>query len=166
MDIFFDRKSVRKYTNEEVKDEDLNYILRSAMSAPTAKNTRCYSFIVIKDKTTHAEIAKRHEAAQMILQAPLAILVVGDESLAYNSYFPQDCSAATENILLAAVAKGYGAVWCGVYSNEKRQKALEEFFKLPPNIRAFSLVIIGKSADDTPAKNGWDETKIKYERWQ
>ncbi|MDR3113052.1 MAG: nitroreductase family protein [Endomicrobium sp.] len=166
MDILFDRKSVRKYTDEQVKDEDLKYILRAAMSAPTARNTRCYSFIVIKDKETHKKIAAVNPAAQMILDAPLAILVVGDADKVYGNYLPQDCAAATQNILLAATAKGYGSVWCGVYANKVRQPAIEEVFNLPPNIKAFSLVVIGKSADNSPAKNGWDETKIKYEKWQ
>jgi len=166
MDILLDRKSVRKYTDEKVKDEDLNYMLRCAMSAPTAMNTRCYSFIVIKDKETHKKIASINPAAQMILQAPLAILVVGDAAKVRGNYMPQDLGAATQNLLLAATAKGYGSVWCGVYGNEEKQAAMEKLFNLPSNIKAFSIVVIGKSADNSPAKNGWDETKIKYEKWQ
>jgi nitroreductase len=166
MDILLERKSVRKYTDEDVKKEDLDYILRAAMSAPTARNTKCCSFIVIKDKETHKKIAFLHRAAQMILQAPLAILVAGDQNAAFERYLPQDCAAATQNILLAATAKGYGSVWCGVYSNEERSKALEKLFNLPENIKAFSLVVIGKSADNNPPKNGWQPEKIKYEVWE
>lgn len=166
MDILLERKSVRKYTNEEVKEEDLNYILKAAMSAPTARNTRCYSFIVIKDKEMHKKIAAVHPAAQMILKAPLAVLVVGDANLAYGNYLPQDCAASTENMLLAATAKGYGSVWCGVYENKERQEALEKLFNLPQNIKAFSLVVIGRPDDNAPAKNGWDISKIKYEVWK
>jgi nitroreductase len=166
MDILLERKSVRNYTNEDVKQEDLEYILRAAMSAPTARNTRCYSFLVIKNKETHRKIAQIHRAAQMILEAPLAVLVVGDENKAYEKYLPQDCAAATQNILLAATARGYGSVWCGVYSNEERAKAIEKLFNLPVNIKAFSIVVIGKSADSRPPKNGWDPEKIKYEKWK
>jgi nitroreductase len=166
MDILLERKSVRKYTDEDVKKEDLDYILRAAMSAPTARNTRCYSFIVIKDKETHKKIASLHRAAQMILQAPLAILVAGDQNAAFEKYLSQDCAAATQNILLAATARGYGSVWCGVYSNEERSKAMEKLFNLPENIKAFSLVVIGKSADNNPPKNGWQPEKIRYEVWK
>jgi nitroreductase len=102
----------------------------------------------------------------MILQAPLAILVVGDQNAAFERYLPQDCAAATQNILLAATARGYGSVWCGVYSNEERSKALEKLFNLPENIKAFSLVVIGKSADNNPPKNAWKPEKIKYEVWK
>jgi nitroreductase len=166
MDIFLERKSVRKYTDEDVKQEDLEYILRVAMSAPTARNTRCYSFLVIKDKKTHEKLAAVHKAAQMILHAPLAILVVGDQNKAYEQYLSQDCAAATQNILLAATAKGYGSVWCGVYSNEERSKAIEKLFNFPETIKAFSLVVIGKSADNNMPKDGWDPEKIKYETWK
>jgi len=102
----------------------------------------------------------------MILEAPLAVLVVGDANLVYNNYMPQDCAAATQNMLLAAVAKGYGAVWCGIYDNKERQDAIEKIFKLPSNINAFSIVVIGKSADGRPPKDRWDASKIKYEKWQ
>lgn len=166
MDILLARKSVRKYTNEDIKQGDLEYILRAAMSAPTARNTRCYSFIVIKDKEMHKKIASVHQSAQMILNAPLAILVVGDQSLAYGRYLPQDCAASTQNILLAATARGYGSVWCGVYSNEERSNAIAELFSLPENIKPFSLVVIGKSKDNSLPKDGWQPEKIKYEAWQ
>jgi nitroreductase len=167
MDIFFERKSVRNYIiDADVKQDDLEYILRVAMSAPSARNTRCYSFLVIKDKKTHKKLAAVHKGAQMILHAPLAILVVGDQSKAYEQYLPQDCAAATQNILLAATLKGYGSVWCGVYSNDKRSKAIERLFNFPENIKAFSLVVIGKSADDNIQKNRWDPEKIKYETWK
>ncbi|MDR3330716.1 MAG: nitroreductase family protein [Endomicrobium sp.] len=166
MDILFARKSVRKYTNEDVKKEDLEYILHAAMSAPTAMNSRCYSFLVIKNKETHKKIAQVHRSAQMILEAPLAILVVGDQDKSYANYLPQDCAAATQNILLAATARGYGSVWCGVYSNEGISKAVENLFSLPINIKAFSLVIIGKSDDNKLPKNIWQPDKIKYEIWK
>ncbi|MDR1417960.1 MAG: nitroreductase family protein [Endomicrobium sp.] len=165
MDILLERKSVRKYTNEDVKQEDLEYILRVAMSAPTARNTRCYSFIVIKDKQMHKKIASVHQAAQMILNAPVAVLVVGDQSLSYGGYLPQDCAAATQNILLAATARRYGSVWCGIYSNEERSNAISKLFNLPENIKPFSLVVIGRAQDNSPAKDRWQSEKVKYEVW-
>ncbi|MDR0985023.1 MAG: nitroreductase family protein [Endomicrobium sp.] len=165
-DILLERRSIRKYTNEEVNEKDLNYILHAAMSAPTAKNTRCYYFMIIKNKNTYKKIAKVHSGAQMILNAPLAILVLGDTNLAFENYLPQDCAAATQNILLASKYKGYGSVWCGIYSNCKRSKAIENIFKLPSNIKPFSLVIIGKSAENKQVKNNWQPEKIKYEFWK
>jgi nitroreductase len=166
MDILLERKSIRRYTSEDVRKEDLEYILRAGFAAPTARNSRCVYFLVIKDKDTHKKLAAVHQAAQMILQAPLAILVVGDKNLAYQEYLPQDCAAATENLLLAATSKGYGSVWCGVYSNKERSEAIEKLLKLPENIKAFSLVVVGKSDDNNPPKDKWDPEKVKYEVWK
>jgi nitroreductase len=165
MSILFDRTSVRKYTEDAVKEEDLNFILKAAMSAPTARNTRCWSFIVIKDKQTHKKIAQVHKAAQMVLEAPLAILVTGDEKLAYENYMPQDCAASTENILLAATEKGYGSVWCGIYGNKERTDAFTQLFGLPDNIKPFGLAVIGRPAEKPAGKERWDPEKIKYEAW-
>lgn len=166
MSILFDRTSVRKYTRDSVKNEDLEFILKAAMSAPTARNARCWSFIVVKDKQTHKKIADVHPAARMILDAPLAIVVVGDKNLVYGNYLPQDCAAATQNILLAATEKGYGSVWCGVYDNKERQEAVEKVFDLPGNIKAFSIVVIGRPAEKPAGKQRWDPGKIKYETWK
>jgi Nitroreductase len=166
MDILLERTSIRQYTAEDVNDEDLRYILKAAMSAPTARNTRCWSFIVIKDKETHKKIAQAHKAAQMVLGAPLAILVVGDMDKVYCGYMPQDCAAATQNILLAATAKGYGSVWCGICSNEEREKAFSELFNLPENIKPFSLVVIGRPAEKPGEKTRWSQEKIKNEAWK
>ncbi|MCL2484743.1 MAG: nitroreductase family protein [Endomicrobia bacterium] len=166
MDILLERKSVRKYAPGDVNENDLNYILRAAMSAPTARNKRCFSFIVIKDKETHKKISQIHRAAQMVLEAPVAVLIVGDESVVYEHYLPQDCAAATQNMLLAATAKGYGSVWCGIYGNEERMADFSKLFELSENIKPFSLVVMGKSADDNPPKDGWQPEKVKYEKWQ
>jgi nitroreductase len=166
MDILLERRSIRNYTTEHVRNEDIQYILHAGMSAPSAKNTKCYSFIVIKNKETHKKIANILKGAQMILNAPLAILIVGDENKSYEQYLQQDCSAATQNILLAATAKKYGSIWCGIYSNKDREEKIQKLFKLPNNIKPFSIVVIGKDANKPQNKNNWDTKKIYYESWK
>jgi len=165
MSILFNRTSVRQYTDEPVTDEDLNFILKAAMSAPTARNTRCWSFIVIKNKEMHKKMAQIHRAAQMVLNAPLAILIVGDTNLAYKDYLPQDCGASTQNILLAATEKGYGSVWCGIYGNIERMIEFTKLFNLPENIKPFALAVIGKPSEKQVEKERWSPEKIKYEKW-
>ncbi|MDR0822899.1 MAG: nitroreductase family protein [Endomicrobium sp.] len=166
MDILLERKSVRKYVKGDVKNKDLEYILRAAMSAPSAANMRPWQFIVVQNKETYKEIVKIHPYSKMILNAPLAILVIGDESKALGNYFAQDCAAVTQNILLAATAKKYGSVWCGIYGDKERQNKFAELFNLPKNITVFSLVIIGKSDDNSKQKDRFDAKKVKYEVWK
>jgi nitroreductase len=166
MDILLERRSIRNYTTAHVKNKDIQYILHVGMSAPSAKNTKCYSFIIIKNKEIHKKIANIIESAQMILKAPLAILIVGDKNKSYEQYLQQDCAAATQNILLAATARKYGSVWCGIYSNKNREKKIQKLFKLPNNIKPFSIVVIGKSSNKIQNKNNWDIKKIYYESWK
>lgn len=165
IDILLSRRSIREYIDGDVNESDLNYILHAAMSAPTAKDTKCYYFLVIKDKMMHKKIAMVHKSAQMIISAPLAILVLGDSNLAFEDYLPQDCAAVTQNILLAATAKGYGSVWCGIYSNHHRELAIAKLFDLPNYIKPFSLVVIGRTNIKPVVKNVFETDKVKYEIW-
>ena len=165
MDILFDRVSCRNYKSDDIVQQDLDYILNAGMSAPTACNAQEWSFLVVKNKETHKKIMEIHAAAQMLKSAPVAILVLADIEKQYKNYWQQDCAAATQNILLAATAKGYGSVWCGVATNTERQEGIAKLFNLPHNIIPFSLIVIGKSNEDKKVKNRWDETKIKYEKF-
>ncbi|MEA5000424.1 MAG: nitroreductase family protein [Endomicrobiaceae bacterium] len=166
MDILFDRKSCRNYKSDDIPQDDLDYILHAGMSSPSAYNTRHWSFIVIKNKEIHKKIMQIHSASQMLANAPLAIVVCADLEKQYKNYWQQDCAASTENILLAATAKGYGSVWCGVAPIEDRVKGFRELLNIPENIMPFSLIVIGRSAEDKPAKQRWEPSKIKYEIWR
>jgi nitroreductase len=166
MDILLERHSVRNYANGDVKEKDLQYILQAAMSAPSAVNMRPWQFLVIRNKETHKKIASIHPHAQMILKAPLAILILGDEKKSFQKYLPQDCSASAQNILLAAFAKKYGAVWCGIYSDKQREKKFAKLFDLPKNIKPFALIVIGKPAKNSKSNKNFDSKKVKYEVWK
>lgn len=165
MDILFERQSCRKYKSDPIPQVDLDYILHAAMSSPSAMNTRPWHFIVIKDKQTHKKIMQIHKASQMLADAPVGIIVCCDIEKQYKNYWQQDCGASTENMLLAATAKGYGSVWCGIYPIEERVKAFADLLNLPQNIVPFSLVVIGKKAEELKEKQRWEPAKIRYEKW-
>ncbi|MDD5021745.1 MAG: nitroreductase family protein [Endomicrobiaceae bacterium] len=165
MDILLERKSCRSYKTDPVPQEDLDYILHAAMSAPSAMNTRPWHFIVIKNKETHTKIIQIHKASQMLANAPLGIIVCGDVTKQYKNYLQQDCGACTQNMLLGATAKGYGSVWCGIYPIEERVKAFADLLNLPQNIVPFSLVVIGKQSEYIKEKQRWEPEKIRYEKW-
>jgi hypothetical protein len=104
------RRSVREFTNQDVSKEDLNDLLRAGMQAPSAGNEQPWHFIVIDDPELLKKIPEFHPYAKMLNEAPLAILVCSDRNLEkHRATWLQDCSAAIENILLTAHAKGLGA---------------------------------------------------------
>jgi nitroreductase len=102
----------------------------------------------------------------MVPEAPVAIVVCGDLRLeTYTGYWVQDCSAATQNILLAAHAKGLGAVWVGIYPKEDRVNRLQKLLGLPPEVIPLALIPVGVPAERIPPARRFDPSRIHRDRW-
>jgi len=160
------RRSVRKYREGKVSDELINKILEAGMNAPSAGNEQPWHFIVIKDRKILNEIPKFSPYAGMVKQADFAILVCGDIKLEkYEGYWVQDCSAATQNILLSAHALGLGAVWTGVYPREDRVKGFRKQLNIPDDVTPFAFIPVGYPAEETVASDRFRKERVHYERW-
>ena len=126
------RRSVRKFTEEPVSEEHINELLHAAMSGPSACNKKPWEFYVISNKDTLKELQSASKFTKM--QAPLAIVVCGNLSHALPmqmaDYWIQDCSAATENILLRVTDLGLGAVWCGIHPQKRAEQKVAEILGL------------------------------------
>ena len=110
------RRSIRKYTEEPVADEQVELLLRAAMAAPSAGNQQPWHFVVVRDRERLQAVTVAHPYASMLPGASLAILVCGDTGpKKWPEFWEQDCSAATENLLIEAERLGLGAVWLGVH---------------------------------------------------
>jgi len=166
MDAILSRRSIRRYTEQPVSDETIKELLEAAMSAPSAGNEQPWHFLVIRERQILNEIPKYHQYSQMLKDAPVAIMVCGDERLQkYEGYWVQDCSAATENILIAAQAKGLGAVWLGVFPIEDRVIALRKLLNIPEEVIPFSLISIGYPAEEKPRSDRYDTSRIHQNMW-
>ncbi len=166
MNAIFKRKSIRAYKNKNVSDRLIKKILMAGMAAPSSWNSKPWFFIVIRDRNTLNEIAKRHGYANMCYQAPCAILVCAEiEDMKEKEFFPQDCSAATENMLIEATYLGLGSVWIGIYPKEDRMKLLRELTSLPEKLVPFSLVVIGYPLEKKKARKNFYPEKVFYERY-
>ena len=166
MNAILSRRSIRRYTNQPVSDEVMKELLEAAMSAPSAGNEQPWHFVVIDERKILDEIPKYHPYSQMLKDAPAAIMVCGDETLQkYEGYWVQDCSAATENILIAAQAKGLGAVWLGVYPIEDRVVALRKLLGIPEHVIPFSLISVGYPAEQKPRSDRYDDSRIHHNQW-
>ncbi len=141
------RRSIRKYNNDPVSDGDIEALLNAAMHAPSAVNERPWHFVVIKERKTLEAISKISPTAPMAKYAPVAIVVCADITLEkFPGLWVLDCSAATENILLAATARHLGAVWAAVYPFDKRVEGMQKLLKLPTHIIPLRVVPIGHPA--------------------
>jgi nitroreductase len=160
------RRSIRRFTSEPVSDEAIKALLEAAMSAPSAGNQQPWEFVVTTDRKILDEIPNVHPYAQMCLQAQAAIVVCGNlERDSHRGFWVQDCSAATQNILIAATEKGLGSVWCGVYPREDRMSGLKKLFGLPDHIIPLALIPIGHPAEKKPPSDRFDPARIHYDKW-
>ena len=169
LETIMTRTSVRKYADKPVEKEKIEAMLRAGMAAPTAVNKQPWHFVVINDKAKLNELAAANPRAKMLQTAPLAIVVCGDMTKALQGkgqeYWIQDCSAATENILLAAHAQGLGAVWTGVYPMDDRIQPLSKTLKLPETVIPLCTIVIGYPAEQPKPKDKWKPENISYNEY-
>jgi nitroreductase len=160
----FSRRSIRKYTTEPVSEADIKTLLEAAMAAPSASNRKPWQFVVVTERQTLDALAEAHPHGKMLFQATLCIAVCGDLT-EMERYWVQDCSAATENLLLAATALGLGAVWLGVYPKDDRVAFVRPILDLPETITPLNLISIGHPAEEKEPRTQYDESRVHRERW-
>ena len=170
MNNILERKSVRTYSDKKVEKEDLEKLLRVAMAAPTAMNSQPWVFIVVDKKETLESLGEQLPYAEMLKEAQAAIIVCGDMKKALEGeareYWVQDCSAATENILLAAESMGLGAVWTGVYPIKERINIVKVEMNLPENIIPLNVIPIGWQTGKEKPKQKYSEENIYWNKWE
>ena len=164
-ELIENRRSIRKFkADRPVTREQLDKLLEAAMLSPSACNTRPWEFIAITKRETLDEIARIHPYAKMCATATAAIVIVAlpqTEPLPSN-FYPQDCGAATQNILLEAVSLGLGTCWCGVYPKEERVVDFRELFDIRDPKIPFCVIAIG-TPDESPDRRGFfDKAKVRY----
>ena len=169
LETIMTRTSIRQYTDQPVEKEKIEAMLRAGMAAPTAVNAQPWHFVVVSDKAKLGELAAANPRAGMLKSAPLAIVVCGDMTKAMEGkgrqFWIQDCSAATENILLAAHAQGLGAVWTALYPMEERMQPVSEALKLPDTLIPLCTVVIGYPAEQPEPKDKWKPENISYNEY-
>ena len=166
IDAILTRRSIRRFTNQKISDENIETILKAGMYAPSANNQQSWHFVVVDNREILDNIPNIHPYAKMMKEATLAILVCTDLNLEKSpGYWVVDCSAATQNILLAAHGLGLGSVWLGVYPREERIKSVIEFFNLPENIKPLSLISIGYPAEEKSTPERFHKERIHWNKW-
>jgi nitroreductase len=166
MNAIFKRRSIRQYTTAPVEKEMIVELVKAGMAAPSAGNEQPWHFIVIDQHRILTGIQKVHPFSGMLSSAQAGILVCGDISLEiHKGFWVQDCAAATENILIAAVYMGLGTVWLGVYPEEERVNGIKKLLNIPDHIIPFSLISIGHPAEQKAPKTNFDMSRVRYNSW-
>ena len=166
LETIFSRRSIRKFKDQPISDQQVGTQLKAGMQAPSARNAQPWHLVVISDRKILDQIPEIHPHSKMLREASLAIAVCGERALEENpEYINQDCAAVTQNILLAAHALGLGAVWLGVYPREKRVQGLRALLGIPQSVLPIALIALGHPAEELPAVDRFVPERVHWNRW-
>jgi len=148
------RRSIRRFKPTRIPNHLINLVIDAARRAPSAHNIQPWEFIIVKDKRVKEQLAKTHTWSSFIKDAPVCIVVLGNEEMS-PSFFVIDASCATENLLLAAHGLGLGACWVAVYDlcNSNSEKYVRDVLNVPPHLRVIAMVPIGYPDEKAELRN-------------
>ncbi|MEI6807751.1 MAG: nitroreductase family protein [bacterium] len=168
LNFIFARRSVRQYKAKDIPEQMVTDILKAAMAAPSAGANDPWHFVIVQDKVTLQKLADGLPNGKMLADAGLGIIVCGDLAKAHDtkeSYMLQDCSAAIENILLAATALGLGACWLGAHPRSDRIIHLRMVLEIPNEITPISVISIGWPERISPPRTRYSRESVHMEKW-
>jgi nitroreductase len=163
--IIFARRSIRAYSGEPVTEEQIRSLLEAGAAAPSAWNRRPWHFVVVTDKGRLQALADLHPYGKMIGSAAVGIAVCGDP--AESALWVQECSAVTQNILIAVAGLGLGGVWLGCHGRSEREHAVRDVLGIPQEIGVLSVISIGHPhpMEKKEPRTQLDLARVHRERW-
>lgn len=162
LDVIMTRTSIRAFTGEPVPQEQLEVILKAGMAAPSAINIQPWRFVVVTDQEKIADIFGKGPRSGMFTTAGAVIVVCGETD---KTFWYEDCSAAAENILLAAHALGYGAVWTAGYPAMARIAPICEALSIPEGVLPLCIIPVGVPAENPEPKDKWKAENVHWNQW-
>lgn len=160
-EVVKNRKSVREYSKEGVKKEFIEKIADAGRLAATARNEQPWEFVAISDKEMLKKICSMCRNGPFIKDASYLIAVFSKDT----KYYIEDCSAATQNMLLAIEALGLGGCWV---AGDKKDYAdiVRKLLNAPDGYKLVSMVTVGqpKKEENAHAKKGLKEV-LRWEKY-
>lgn len=165
IEAMMSRRSIRKFKDTPVTDEQLKTIVAAAMQAPSAGDGRPWHFIITKETEKLKALAEKVDNGNAMLQeAQAAILLCSNEAKeGFPGFYPQDCACAGQNIYLAAHALGLGTVWVATWNVPPRIQGCAEVFDIPEGLQPFALFPIGQPNEELGAEDRYDSTLITWQ---
>ncbi len=169
LECIMTRASVRHYTGAEVPQDALLTMIKAGMAAPTAVNVQPWSFVTVTGRATLDGLCAVLPHAQMLSKAGAAIIVCGlpdKDAAVAPKFWTIDCTAASENILLAAHALGYGALWTAVYPDNAKMTAVRSLLHIPDNVIPLNVIPVGVPVPGAdPVKDKFSTDNVHREQW-
>ncbi len=167
--LIFGRRSVRVYSPGQVTPEAVTRLLEAAMAAPSAMTKDPWRFVVVRNPATLTEMTSALPGGKMLATATLAIVVAGDMEAAFEqhqSYLLQDCSAAIENLLLAAHGLGLGACWVGIHPSEDSIRRIRKLLGLPASLVPVAAISLGQPGERLEPRTRYNPDYVRFEKWR
>ena len=168
LEFIFGRRSIRIYSPGDIDQATVTRLLEAAMAAPSAMTKDPWRFVVVRQAGTLSALAGALPGGKMLSTATLAIVVCGDLDVAFErqtSFMLQDCSAAIQNLLLAAHALSLGACWVGVHPSETAMRQLKELLGLPAPVIPIAVVALGRPGENPGPRTRFDAGYVHSEKW-
>lgn len=167
LDVIFKRRSIRIFERRQVEKDLLVKLLQAAMAAPSASNSRPWEFVVVTDEETITKFRAKIKYGNF--NASAVVVVCANLAIAQNEsafrFWVQDCSAATENLLIAAAGMGLGACWVGAYPKEEEMKTLRSILDIPNEVFPLSMIYLGYPAEEKAPRTQYDERRVHWEKY-
>jgi nitroreductase len=163
-DVMYRRRSIRVYVEDRPVEEDkIVMLLKAAMAAPSACNLQPWEFIVVTEKDGVDRLKGCIGSGNgRRYNAPAAFVVCANTSyIPWESNGEMDCSAAIENILLAATVLDLGAVWIGDIDGD----AIRRLLDIPAHVAVNSVVLLGYPAESKPPRTQYTEEAIYWQTY-
>jgi nitroreductase len=160
LDFFFKRRSVRRFQKKAIPEEILDVLMQAAMAAPSGNNFQPWEFVIVRDPRIKADLSRVHPWVSMAAEAPAAIVVLGDTN---SEWWEHDCSAAVENLLLAAANLSLGTVWCGM--RENHAQTIRKILGVPAKMGVLAIVPIGYPAENPSPQTKYRAAKVHHDHY-
>lgn len=165
MDLIKQRRSMRKFTAEELTQDEVVALMKAALMAPTSKRSNAWQFIVVDDKDTLQSLAGcKAQASQFIADAPLAIVVTADPL--GSDVWIEDASIASIYIQLQAEDLGLGSCWVQVRNRvtangTPSDEYVREVLDIPLQLQVLSIIAIGHKGME---RKPFNEEHLQWEK--
>lgn len=168
MNSIFTRRSIRRFTDQNVEPEKIERILRAAMQAPTARNKQDWEFLVVQDKEKILRVSEMSDVTISAKNAPALIIPLAnlERGTGLPLMWSCDLGAATENILLQIEEEGLGGTWLSCWPYEPKVQYLRDLFALPEHIIPYAVITVGYKAAEKPFEDRWDPAKVHWEKYE
>lgn len=167
VEVIKKRRSIREYQEKPVSRELLEQLLQAGMAAPSARNSKPWEFVVVTEKATLDKL--RAVLKNGNYNAPAAIVVLGNLKIATaessTRFWVQDCTAAVENMLIAAAGLGLGTVWIGTYPKEDVMQVQRDILGIPPDVYPLALFYVGFPAEEQPPRTQYEAGRVHWQKY-